>query len=201
MFEYIKGTLIDKEPSKAVVETGGIGYRLSIPLSTFHRLPPLKSAVELYLSHIVREDSETLYAFMIKDERNLFESVLTVSGIGPKTGAAIIGHIDIAAFQKAIASSDIRLLSKIPGVGKKTAERLVIEMRDKLQAKLKGKGVHALAAMPQDWENSLPSDAFSALINLGYPPADAQKAVQSALAEKKDESDLGRLIAIALQKI
>ncbi len=197
MFEYIKGTLIDKDPSKAVVEAGGIGYRLSIPLSTFNRLPSVKSPVELYLSHIVREDSETLYAFMTQDERNLFESVLTVSGIGPKTGSAIIGHIDIEAFQKAIASSDIRLLSKIPGIGKKTAERLVIEMRDKF----KGKGKSAFGSSPQILENSLHSDAFSALINLGYPPLDAQKAIQAALAEKKEELDLGRLITAALQKI
>jgi len=197
MFEYIKGTLIDKEPSKAVVEAGGIGYRLSIPLSTFNRLPATKNSVELYLSHIVREDSETLYAFMTKEERNLFESVLAVSGIGPKTGSAIVGHIDTATFQKAIAGSDISLLSKIPGIGKKTAERLVVEMRDKF----KGKGKTVFATAPQILENSLLSDAFSALINLGYPPMDAQKAVQAALAEKKEETDLGRLITAALQKI
>ncbi|HEX2583359.1 MAG TPA: Holliday junction branch migration protein RuvA [Chlamydiales bacterium] len=197
MFEYIKGTLVDKDPSKAVVEAGGIGYRLSIPLSTFNRLPPLKNPVELDLSHIVREDSETLYAFMTQDERNLFETVLTVSGIGPKTASAIIGHIDIAAFQNAIAHSDIRLLSKIPGIGKKTAERLVIEMRDKF----KGRGKNAFNAAPQLLENSLHSDAFSALINLGYTPLDAQKAIQVVLAEKKEELDLGKLITAALQKI
>lgn len=196
MFEYIKGTLIDKDPSKAVVEAGGIGYRLVIPVSTFHRLPPLKSSVELYLSHIVREDSETLYAFLTKEERNLFESVLAVSGIGPKTGAAIVGHMDSGTFQKAISGSNIALLSKIPGIGKKTAERLVVEMRDKF----KGKG-KLVAASPQIMENSLLSDAFSALTNLGYPPMEAQKAIQAVLAEKKEEKDLGKFIAAALQKI
>jgi len=197
MFEYIKGTLTEKDPLRAIVEAGGIGYRLSIPLSTFNRLPALKSTVELYLSHVVREDSETLYAFLTKEERNLFETVTTVSGIGPKTGIAIIGHIDIASFQKAVANSDIRLLSKIPGIGKKTAERLIIEMRDKF----KGKGKGSFVAAPQIQENDLLSDALSALLNLGYAPLDAQKAIQAVLAEKNEEPDLGRLIAAALQKI
>jgi len=197
MFEYIKGTLIEKEPAKAVVEAGGIGYRLVIPLSTFHNLAAIKGSVELYLAHIVREDSETLYGFSTKEERNLFESVLAVSGIGPKTAVAIVGHMDSVTFQKAIAGSDINLLSKIPGIGKKTAERLVVEMKDKF----KGKGKTPFATHPQILESSLLSDAFSALLNLGYPPKEAQKAVQEVRAEKKEESDLGRFITAALQKI
>jgi Holliday junction DNA helicase RuvA len=196
MFEYIKGTLIDKNPSKAIVEAAGFGYRLSIPLSTFNRLPAIKSSVELYLSHIVREESETLYAFLTEQDRNLFELLLTVSGIGPKTGIAIIGHIDSTNLQKAIASSDIHLLSKIPGIGKKTAERLVIEMRDKMQGGLKDKGRQTFLTNP---ENSFVSDALSALVHLGYSPMDAQKAIQAALVEEKE--DLGRLIIAALKKI
>ncbi len=197
MFEYIKGTLIEKEPLKVVVETGGIGYRLSIPLSAFPKLPAVKSSVEFYLSHIVREDSETLYGFIGKEERNLFETVIAVSGIGPKTGIAIIGHIDSGAFAQAVATSDIRLLSKIPGIGKKTAERLVIEMRDKFKGKNKGNFV----AAPMIAENILLSDALGALINLGYATLVAQKAIQAVLLDKKDESDLGKLITAALQKI
>lgn len=193
MFEYIKGTLIDKEPLKAVIEAGGIGYRLMIPLSTYSRLGALKSTIEMYLSHIVREDSESLYGFLTKEERDLFELVLSVSGIGPKTGIAIIGHIDNATFQRAIASSDIRLLSKIPGIGKKTAERLIIEMRDKF----KGKGKSTLSAAIQPFEGGIRADAFSALVNLGYAPAEAQKA----LTDAGDQPDLGRLITAALQNI
>lgn len=193
MFEYIKGTLIDKSPSKAVVEAGGIGYRLSIPINTFHRLPAVQTAIELYLSHIVREDSETLYAFSTQEERNLFEMLLTVSGIGPKTGLAIIGHIEGALLQKAIIQSDIRLLSKIPGIGKKTAERLVIEMRDHMQGKAKKS-----APLPFTTSSVL-SDALSALIHLGYAPTIAQKAIEAAHNEEKE--DLGRLITLALKKI
>jgi len=180
------------------VETAGIGYRLTIPLNTYTKLPALKSPVELYLSHIVREDSEALYAFASKEERDLFEVLLTISGIGPKTAVAIIGHIDISSFQRAIAASDTRLLSKIPGIGKKTAERLVIEMRDKFKTYAKKEKGAPLSFGAGDL---LLSDALNALINLGYAPIEAQKAIAAAMEEKKEETDLGRLITTALQKM
>lgn len=191
MYEAIKGSLKEKEPLKAIVEAGGISYRLTIPLSTYTRLPAVESSVHLFLSQVVREDAHTLYAFLSKEERDLFETLIGLSGIGPKTGVAIVGHMEIGAFQRAIAAADIRILSKIPGIGKKTAERLVIEMRDKI--KVKGKGI-PLAA-------TLMGDAMNALMNLGYNPLVAEKAVHAALQEKKDESDLGRLITSALQRI
>jgi Holliday junction DNA helicase RuvA len=197
VYEYIKGTLVDKDIQKAIVETGGIGYRLAIPLSTYTRLPALKTPIELFLSHIVREDTEPLYAFLTREERDLFELVITVSGIGPKTGLAIIGHVDIATFQRAIAGSDIRLLSKVPGIGKKTAERLIIEMRDKF----KGKGKSALPSMPASFDGGVVSDAFSALVNLGYAPNEAQKAITSVMTGKKEDPDLGTLITAALREI
>lgn len=200
MFEYIKGTLVDKEPLKAVVEAAGIGYRLKIPLSTYTKLPATKASVELYLSHVVKEDDEALYAFSSKEERDLFELITTVSGIGPKTGLAIIGHIDIASFQRAVAASDIRLLSKIPGIGKKTAERLVIEMRDKF--KRFGKSSRDIpGTISYGTGDSLLSDALSAMINLGYAPIDAQKAISSALESNKEETDLGKLITAALKEM
>ncbi|MBU6446860.1 MAG: Holliday junction branch migration protein RuvA, partial [Verrucomicrobia bacterium] len=132
MFESIKGQLIDKTAVKAVVETGGIGYRLTIPFSAYTKLPS-GGAVHLFLSQVVREDSNTLYAFIEKEERDLFETLITLSGIGPKTALSIIGHLEMGAFHRAIHAADVRLLSKIPGLGKKTAEKLVIEMRDKVK--------------------------------------------------------------------
>lgn len=195
MFESIKGILIDKTPARAVVETGGIGYRLSIPLSTYTRLPALEKPIQLFLSQVVREDSNTLYAFLTKDERDLFETLITVSGIGPKTGMAIIGHMEMGMFQRCIANADVRILSKIPGIGKKTAERLVIEMRDKFKGGKKDKLIALTSA------DGIVGDAMNALIHLGYNPLDAQKAVQSVVDEKKDEKDLGKIITAALQKI
>jgi Holliday junction DNA helicase RuvA len=195
MYESIKGILIDKSPLKAIVETAGIGYRLTIPLSTFTHLPVLNSPVQFFLSQVVREDSNTLYGFLCKEERDLFEILITISGVGPKTGLGIIGHMDIAAFQRAIQVADVRLLSKIPGIGKKSAERLVIEMRDKLKG-----GKKELPSSPSA-VGGIVGDAMNALINLGYNPLEAQKAVQQAMANQKDEPDLGKIITAALQKI
>ena len=194
MYESIRGTLQAKEPALAVVECGGISYRLVVPLSTYLRLPNAPSSVLLYLSHIVREDAHTLYAFISQEERDLFETLIGISGIGPKTAAGIIGHMDFATFQRAIASAEVNILSKIPGIGKKTAERLVIEMRDKVKGK--GKGLPAHLSMPG---GGLVSDAVGALMNLGYNPLDAQNAVQTAMEKNKGETDLGRLITASLK--
>lgn len=198
MYESIQGLLKEKEPIKAIVETAGIAYRLTIPLSTYSRLPALESTVKLYLSQVVREDAHTLYAFLQKEERDLFELLITISGIGPKTAVGIIGHMDFAALQRAVSAADIRLLSKIPGIGKKTAERLVIEMRDKFKTFGKKERQAPLSLESAD---SLIGDAMNALVNLGYNPLETQKAVHAALAEKKDETDLASLITAALQKI
>jgi holliday junction DNA helicase RuvA len=196
MYESIRGTLKDKAPHQAIIECNGIGYRLSIPLSTYTRMPALETDVTLYLSQVVREDAHTLYAFIQKEERDLFEILLSISGIGPKTAAAIIGHMEINAFQRAIASSDIRLLSKMPGIGKKTAERLIIEMRDKF----KGKGKSAALPIPAAG-TGIAYDAMNALDNLGYNALDANQAIQAALKTNPNETDLGRLITASLRHI
>src|ERR1051325_4971433 len=100
MYESIKGILKDKDPHRAIIEAGGIGYRLSIPLSTYTRLPALEQTLQLFLSQVIREDSNTLYAFLSKEDRDLFETLITLSGIGPKTALAIIGHMEMNAFQR-----------------------------------------------------------------------------------------------------
>jgi holliday junction DNA helicase RuvA len=158
-------------------------------LSTFSRLGEIGHEFLLYLSHVVREDSETLYAFSHKEERDLFEILLSISGIGPKTSLSIIGHIEAAALKSAVASSDLRLLSQIPGIGKKTAERLVMELRDKLKTK----------QLLTSEQPSLTRDAIAVLTNLGYSPIDAQKAVQQVKNGEEDEQDLSKLIAAALR--
>lgn len=197
MYEFIRGTLKDKTPQQTVVECNGIAYRLATPLSTYTRLPSLESTVILYLSLVVREDAHILYAFLLKEERDLFELLLSVSGIGPKTASAIIGHMEVAAFQQAIAMADTRLMSKLPGIGKKTAERLVIEMRDKF--KNKEKSIASSSTIPIS--ANINFDAVNALINLGYNALDANRAVQTATKEQKDELDLAHLITAALRHI
>jgi Holliday junction DNA helicase RuvA len=136
----------------------------------------------------VREDVQQLYGFLTETERDLFEQLLNISGIGPKSAIAIIGHTDITAFQQAVATSNIRLLSSIPGIGKKTAERLIIEMRDRLPKLSSGTG-----------GGSLMIDASQALMNLGYTPVAAQQAIQKTIKAHPEERDLGRLITLSLQ--
>lgn len=194
MYESIRGLLKEKNSSTAIVECNGLAYRLQIPLSTSLRLGECGTETMLYLSHVVREDAHTLYAFSEKEERNLFETLVSISGIGPKTAACIIGHMEISALKSAVAAADIRLLSKIPGIGKKTAERLIIEMRDKF----KGKEQPEAIGLPG--KRSLSQDATCALMNLGYSLPEAQKAVDRVVRER-NETDLGRLISAALQEI
>ncbi len=194
MYEAIRGYLREKEPLKAVVETNGISYRLSIPLSTYAKLPALDSSVHLFLSHIVREDAHTLYAFFERQERNFFEMLLNLSGIGPKTASGIVGHMDFSTFQRAVCASDAATLGKLPGIGKKTAERIIVELRDKLEKQ----GVLGEKS-PLFRGNDSVLDAVSALVNLGYTTINAQKAVEKAMQQTPDLQDLGKIITAALR--
>lgn len=197
MFEYIKGKLTEASLLKVTVEANGIGYGLLIPLSNYAKLPSLGQEILLYCSLVIREDSHRLFGFLTQREKELFGTLTEVSGIGPKTALALIGHMDISDLQAAISRSDIALLSKIPGIGKKTAERLIVELRDKV------KNFTELSTTSSDSGASgrprLVSDAVSALINLGYNPMHADKAVKNALTHAADEPDLATLITSALR--
>lgn len=190
MFSFIKGVLAEIEPNKVTIDVGGVGYLIFIPISAYSVLPQIGNSITLYISLIVREDSQTLYGFLNKEERSLFETLITISGIGPKTALAILGHIDINSFSSAIQNNNFSMLCKVPGIGKKTAERLIVELKDKNIFKnfsFKGKG------------NDRVADAIHALITLGYNPLQAQKAVKEALQEEPE--DTASLIKGALRKI
>ena len=137
MFDYIKGALISLTPHQAVVDVGGIGYLLYTPLSAFSAMPPIGEKILFYISSVIREDSHKNFGFLTREERDLFEKISAVSGIGPKTALALIGHLDSLALESAITTANSHLLSKIPGIGKKTAERLIVELRDKVLKGLK----------------------------------------------------------------
>jgi holliday junction DNA helicase RuvA len=200
MYEYIKGTLIEAMPSKAIVEAQGVGFSLLIPFNNFSKLPALGSSLTLFTSFVVREDSQKLFGFLTRCQRDLFESLIEVSGIGPKTALCLVGHMEINDLQAAISQSNTQLICKIPGIGKKTAERLVVEMRDKIKKGMgKFSGLHSLEGSGE--EQGVVADAISALINLGYNGALAQKAIKSALAKTKGEPELAALITAALRSI
>lgn len=192
MFEYIKGKLTEATPEKAVVEIGGIGYRLLIPFSTYAKLPVLGKEVKFYLSAHIREDSHRYFGFLELGERDLFEMLNGISGIGPKTALALIGHMEIGALQTAVLSGNGAALHKIPGIGKKTAERLIIELKDKL------KGIKPPRA---GGSNNKLADALSALLNLGYAAPAAERALKAAFEGKGEEASLSELITLALRKI
>ena len=130
MITFLKGTLTDALPTQAVVEVNGIGYEVLIPLSSFEKLPALGQAVTLKTQLVVREDSQTLYGFATDDERDLFKMIQNVTGIGPRLALNVLSGMDVASFKLAVGTGDVKRLSSINGIGKKTAERMVLELKD-----------------------------------------------------------------------
>ena len=197
MIEYIKGILSYSTPLKTVIESGGIGYKIYIPLNNYSKLPALGKEICLFISSVIREDSHKYFGFLSAEERDLFETLTDVSGIGPKTALALLGHLEAADLQIAISQSDLSSICKVPGIGKKTAERLIVEMRDRFQ-----KSAIGLPTSPSSKsEPSVVGDALRALINLGYQPLQAQKAVKAVIEEHTEEPDLSKLITSALRKL
>ncbi len=201
MYAYIKGSLIHASTQEAIVETHGVGYLIAIPVNAFANLPPLGSEVTLYTSFIVREQSQALFGFLTSDERELFEVLLGITGIGPKTALSLIGHLTIHDFGKAIADHDISLMCKVPGIGRKTAERLLLEVRDKLPGLSSPTMKHYAVKAPLDARGQVISDAMSALIHLGYNQVTAEKAIKRSLEGLQEPVELPQLITTALKNV
>lgn len=188
MIVFLDGVLEEKEPTRAVVNVGGVGYEAAIPLSSYDRLPAAGQRVRLLTVLVVREDAHLLFGFMTAEERELFGLLTSVNGIGPKLGLAVLSGLSVRDLRAAIAAGDVKRLSGISGIGKKTAERLVLEMRDKL-----GKGEIAAAltaghaAGPADAKLR---DAYLALVSLGYKPADAQRMVKDVAGQIAPDATL-----------
>lgn len=182
MITRITGTLVAATPLHAVIETGGLAYEVNIPVTTAEKLPPTGQQARLHTLVVYREDSQTMYGFSSEEERDFFRLLVEkVSGIGPKTALSIFSKLSLATLQSAIVGGDVALLAKCPGIGKKTAERLVIELRDKLgatSATTTAPTVGEAATAPA--ENKI-RDAVLALVALGYKAPDADKAVRQAL--------------------
>ena len=171
MIAHLHGKLLAKHPNQVVVETGGVGYDVTISVPTFSELPGVGSEVALHIHTHVREDLIALYGFLRPAEKHLFEKLITVSGIGPKLAITILSGMAADEMVGAIRSNDVGRLTRIPGIGKKTAERMVLELRDKLPAQRVGE-VAAAPAM-----SAVEEDVLSALMNLGYQRATAERAV------------------------
>ena len=179
MITFLKGKLTDALPTQVVIDVNGIGYEVLIPLSSFEKLPELGQAVTLRTQLVVREDSQTLYGFATDAERELFRLIQGVSGIGPRLALNVLSGMNVGSFKGAIAAGDVKRLSSINGVGKKTAERMVLELKDKLGPATGAAAALDQAAAPHD---KTIADTVSALEALGTKPGEAQKAAEAARA-------------------
>lgn len=175
MIAVLRGVLAEKHPNQAIVDVAGVGYDVTIPISTYASLPDAGSEVRLRIHTHVREDSLALYGFLSQDEKNLFEKLIGVSGIGPSLAIKVLSGLAAAELITAIRKGEVERLVRIPGVGKKTAERMVLELRDKLPAP---SGEDRAAAAPAIGE--IEQDVLSALLNLGCARPAAERAVRKA---------------------
>ena len=198
MIAYIHGTLAEKDPTRVVVEACGIGYEMLIPLSTFDRLPKTGAEVKLLAFHSVREDDEVLYGFASKSEREMFAKLTAVSGVGPKIALSILSGGTVGELSLAIASGNAKRISSIKGVGKKTAEKICVELKDKVNA------IEALSATQRAGRSGADSaapvlrDAILALAALGFSEETANKMVSGVIAANPDAKDTETVVRLAL---
>lgn len=172
MIGALRGVLAEKEPQRLLVEVQGVGYEVEVPMSTFLALPPAGSQVRLRIHHVLREDASLLYGFGTENERFLFRALLRVTGVGPKMALSILSGMTAEAFELAVSHDDAASLTRIPGVGRKTAERLVVEMRDHFTGGPRVKTIAGAARSPRE-------EALDALLALDYKPAEAARLLES----------------------
>ena len=194
MITFLKGKLVEKQPTHIAIDVEGVGYEINIPLSTFDRLPDIDEPVKLLTHLYVREDTHRLYGFMTGQERELFRMLLSISGIGPRMGLAILSGGPIERFRAAVAGGDAGLLTAIPGIGRKTAERIILELKEKL-----GGLDELVVGTPEAKEPREYSDAVLALVSLGYKQKASREAVKKALASGEKELNVEELIRQALK--
>ena len=197
MIGYLRGTLAEVLPTQVVVEAAGVGYEVFIPLSSFDKLPVPGGEVKLLTHLSIRDDAHVLYGFMTDGERDLFRLLIRhVSGIGPKIALNVLSGTTAASLRAAVAEGDVKALSSISGVGKKTAERIVVELKDKLG----DEPVEPSSASAKSADDQKLADAEAALIALGSKPKDAQEAIRAAAAMLGPDKPVDELVRAALQK-
>src|SRR2546426_6479558 len=199
MITFLQGKLMEMLPTQVIVGVNGIGYEVLIPLSSYDKLPPPGQPVKLLTHLVVREDAHTLYGFMSVAERELFRLLInTVSGIGPKIALNVLSGISVTAFRGAVANQDIKLLSQISGVGKKTAERIVVELKDKIGAAGAREASRAQRALSP--EDQKVNDAVLALMALGFKQIEAHDSVRKAQSSLGPQGTVEDLVRACLKK-
>ena len=178
MIGRIRGIIVEKKPPEIQIDVAGICYEVLVPMSTLYQLPELGKEITLHTHFVVREDAQLLYGFFEEKDKSMFRSLIKVNGVGPKMALGILSSMEADEFVRAVRSNDINAMVKMPGIGKKTAERLLIEMRDRLKD---WDGVEGGTQVPVSAGASITSDAETALISLGYKPQQAAHAIAAVL--------------------
>lgn len=199
MIGHLSGQLLKRDPSQIIVDVHGVGYRVFIPLSTYYRLPEEGAAIRLHTATHLRDDALHLYGFLTEHERELFDLLRGVSGIGPRLAVNILSGITAEELVPAIGRGDLLRLSAIPGIGRKTAERMVLELKDKVVPLLEAIQVEASEGAAHDPSAGILQDVVSALLNLGYSRAQASKAARSAIQAVDGDHDFETVIKQALR--
>jgi holliday junction DNA helicase RuvA len=177
MIGSLRGRIAGKSPPQLLLDVGGVGYEIEAPMSTFFRLPPVGQETRLLTHLVVREDAHVLYGFATEAERALFRNLLRVSGVGPKIALALLSGMTVEAFAQCVRNQDVATLTRVPGIGRKTAERLLVEMRDRLD----GTALTAANGMSgEPGATSAETEAFGALVALGYKPQEATRLLKAA---------------------
>lgn len=195
MIGRLRGTLAEKQPPHLILDVNGLGYELEVPMTTLYRLPSVGEPLTLHTHLVVREDAQLLYGFIGKRDRDFFRELIRLNGVGPKLALALMSSLEVDELVRAVSAQDTSALTKVPGVGKKTAERLLVELKDRFKAWEVVPSMFALVPNQPNQPNqpaaqvaSAESDAVSALISLGYKPQEASKAV-SAIKDKNLSSE------------
>ena len=198
MIGRLRGQLVTKQPPFLLLDVNCVGYEIEAPMSTFYELPATGEQVMLHTHLVVREDAQVLYGFHAEQERRLFRTLLKISGVGGKMALAILSTMNSSEFAFCVQSDDVTAMTRIPGVGKKTAQRLIMEMKDKLDAGASGELPSGTSAAAQPVQETPVSEAVSALVSLGYKPVEASRMVRAV-----ESAGLGseEIIRAALQSL
>ena len=194
MIGRLRGTLAEKQPPHLVIDVNGVGYELEVPMTTLYRLPAVGEPLTLHTHLVVREDAQLLYGFYDKRDRELFRELIRLNGVGPKLALALMSGLEVDELVRCVQAQDTSALMKVPGVGKKTAERLLVELKDRFKAWESLPGMATLVIEPSAGAavSSAESDAVSALISLGYKPQEASRAVALVKEDGLSSEDLIR---------
>ena len=203
MIGQIRGILIEKKPPEILVDVGGITYEIQVPMSTLYQLPDVGQEVVLHTHFVVRDDAQLLYGFCHTKDKTLFRSLIRVNGVGPRMALVILSGMEPDEFVRVVRNNDVTAMINMPGIGKKTAERLIVEMRDRLSEWQASEGAGS-APETQDSASTIKvfsKDAEAALIGLGYKPQQAARAIAQVLKDNLEITDSEELIRLSLKSI